>query len=207
MTEPMTKRRMPLRQSRYDHTMIVRISRHRPRAIATRTRPQEQNRGVEFPWRSACMHLQRLHEHSANVMPVRVARNRRDGCNPLRINGVREPERTAKMLGRMIDLVLSSGPRRLLPACLRAYRFRREYGGTMRAGSHSGGFVACRPLSRICSSKSIRRSMRCVQGVTSRSALIRHSMSASSRGILYTIWRCTLSWIVARRAMGSAQAT
>jgi hypothetical protein len=29
-------------------------------------------------------------------------------------------------------------------------------------------------------------------------------MSASSKGMLWTIWRCTLSWIVARRAMAQS---
>jgi hypothetical protein len=46
--------------------------------------------------------------------------------------------------------------------------------------------------------------MRWVQGVTSRSPWIRHSMSATSKGMLCTICRCTLSWIVALRAMRSA---
>ena len=40
------------------------------------------------------------------------------------------------------------------------------------------------------------------RGVTRRKPWIRHSMSASSRGMLWTIWPCTLSWIVALPAMG-----
>ena len=65
-----------------------------------------------------------------------------------------------------------------------------------------GPVVPCRPPSRISSSRSISRSMRCVQGVTGRNPSIGHSTSASSKGMLCTIWRCTLSWIVALRAMG-----
>jgi hypothetical protein len=44
------------------------------------------------------------------------------------------------------------------------------------------------------------------QGLTSRNPWIRQSISASSKGMLSTIWRCTLSWIVALRAMGSVAA-
>jgi hypothetical protein len=66
---------------------------------------------------------------------------------------------------------------------------------------HAGAHVTRWPPPRICSSGSIRRSMRWVQGVTSRNPWIRQSMSASSKGMLCTSCRCTFSWIVALRAM------
>jgi hypothetical protein len=52
--------------------------------------------------------------------------------------------------------------------------------GSARAGRLGGQCAGCR--------------------LTSRNPWITQSMSASSKGMLCTIWRCTLSWIVAVRA-------